>query len=167
MAKPNPVTEDEKDRISALHADGLSRNAIARQLGRSPSTISKTCDELGLRFDRHLTVEATAAKVADAAQRRAKLQDETLAGAQKLMEQMFDRALVYSFGGKENEYNERWHNEPPFRDKQSIAIAVKALADTALKLAEYDKATGDEGDKSMLTDLRDTLVKAFGPPRTE
>jgi hypothetical protein len=33
-------------------------------------------------------------------------------------------------------------DEPPFRDKRDIATAIKALANTALKLAECDKATG-------------------------
>lgn len=161
MAGP-PITEQEMDRIAALHADGLSRNAIARELGRSQAAVSRACDRMGLRFDRHLTVEATAAKVADAAARRAALQEQTLAGAERLMGQMFAQTRVYSFGGKENEYNERWHDEPPFRDKRDIATAVAALAQTALKLAEYDKAVGDEGDKSMLTDLRDKLAQAFG-----
>lgn len=157
-----PITEEERDRVAALHADGLSRNAIARELGRGASTVSRICDQLGLRFDRHLTVEATTAKIADAAQRRAVLQEQTLAGAERLMSQMFERARVFNFGGKENDYAERWHDEPPFRDKRDIATAVAALAATALKLAEYDKATGDEGDKSMLTDLRDKLMQAFG-----
>lgn len=157
-----PITEQEKDRIAALHADGLSRNAIAREIGRGASTVSRICHELGLRFDRHLTVEATAAKVADAAERRARLQEATLASAERLMAQMFAPSTIFNFGGKENDYNERPVEEPPFRDKKDIATAVAALAQTALKLAEYDKAVGDEGDKSMLTDLREQLIRAFG-----
>jgi len=163
----SPITDEDRAQIISLHAEGLSRNKIAKIAKRSQATVSKVCAEAGLSFDRHLVAEAVAAKVADAAHRRAKLQDETLAGAQRLMEQMFTPARVYNFGGAENDYNERTHEEPPFRDKRDIATAVKALADTALKLAEYDKATGDEGEKSMLTDLRDRLVQAFGAPRNQ
>ncbi|GIE29983.1 hypothetical protein Ait01nite_030280 [Actinoplanes italicus] len=163
----NPITDEDRGRIISLHAEGLSRNKIAKLAKRSQATVSKVCAEAGLSFDRHLVAEAVAARVVDAAHRRAKLQDEALAGAQRLMEQMFTESKIYNFGGKENDYNERSVPEPPFRDKQSIAIAVKALADTALKLAEYDKDTGDEGEKSMLTDLRDRLIQAFGAPRNQ
>jgi hypothetical protein len=73
---------------------------------------------------------------------------------------MFAPTKVFNFGGRENDYNEKQHDEPPFRDKQAIALALKALADTALKLAEYDKATGNEDERSMLVDLRDALMAA-------
>lgn len=35
------LTADERDRLAALKADGLSLRAIARALGRAPSTISR------------------------------------------------------------------------------------------------------------------------------
>jgi hypothetical protein len=38
------------------------------------------------------------------------------------------------------------------------------LADTALTLAEYDKATGNEDEQSMLTDLRAALIGARPKP---
>jgi hypothetical protein len=72
---------------------------------------------------------------------------------------MFAPTKVYNFGGKENDYNEVQHDEPPFRDKH-IATAIKALADTALKLAEYDKATGNEAETSILFNLRAALIEA-------
>lgn len=76
------------------------------------------------------------------------------------MGQLFAPTVVYNFGGKENDYNERPVDEPPFRDKRDIASAISALAATALKLAEYDKATGNEDERSMLTDLRRALMEA-------
>ncbi|MBG0560713.1 helix-turn-helix domain-containing protein [Actinoplanes aureus] len=157
-----PVTSQERRRVAELHAEGKSRNAIAAELGRSGRTISKICAEHHppLTFERTRTAAATAAKKADGAARRAELQLNALDAAGKLMGQMFAPTVVYNFGGKENDYNERSVNEPPFRDKRDIATAIKALADTALKLAEYDKATGHEDERSMLTDLREALIKA-------
>lgn len=154
-----PVTQAERDRIVELHGQGLSRNAIAKEIGRGGRTVSRIADELGLTFERTRTAAATAAKKADGAARRAHLQVEALDAAAKLFEQMFAPTKVYNFGGKENDYNEREHPEPPFRDKRDIATAIKALADTALKLAEYDKATGNEDEKSMLSDLRVALLE--------
>ena len=164
----NPVTQADYDRVRELHAQGLSRNEIARQSGRSQKTVSRLAQEMGLSFERAgATAKATEAKKADGAARRAQLQLDALAAAHKLMGQMFSPALVYNFGGKENDYNEVEHPEPPFAEKRNIATAIQALAATALKLAEYDKATGSEDEKGMLGDLRDQLRAARDATRAE
>ena len=155
-----PVTEQERRRVAELHAEGKSRNAIATAIGRSGRTVSKIAVELGLTFDRRRTAAATVAKKADGAARRAQLQLDALDAAGRLLGQMFSPTVVYNFGGKENDYNEKAVDEPPFRDKRDIATAISALAATALKLAEYDKATGNEDEKSMLGDLFDQLRTA-------
>ncbi|RGC68433.1 hypothetical protein C5N14_13685 [Micromonospora sp. MW-13] len=161
MTRPRPVTQADHDQVRALHAQGLSRNAIAKELGRSGKTISEIAARLGLSFERAgATAAATAAKKADGAARRAQLQLDALDAANKLMGQMFAPALVYNFGGKENDYNSTTLEEPPFADKRNIATAIQALAGTALKLAEYDKATGNEDEKGMLGELRDALRAA-------
>lgn len=156
------VTDEDRRRVAELHAQGLSRNAIAAEIGRSGRTVSRIAaeHEPPLTFERTRTAAATAAKKADGAARRAQLQLDALENAGRLMGQMFAPTVVYNFGGKENDYNERPVDEPPFRDKRDIATAIKALADTALKLAEYDKATGNEDEKSMLGDLFDQLREA-------
>lgn len=38
---PSPWTDEEKDQLIGLMAKGLSQNAIAKELGRSPASISK------------------------------------------------------------------------------------------------------------------------------
>lgn len=137
-----PVAEADRQRIVELHAEGLSRNAIAKQLGRSGRTVSRIAAELGLSFERGgtRTAAATEARKADAATRRAAIEEKALASAEKLLDQMFDRALVYNFGGKENDYNSTTLDEPPFADKRAIATSVQALMATALKIAEHDRA---------------------------
>lgn len=161
-----PVTDADRKRVRELHAQGLSRNEIARQSGRSQRTVSRLAAEMGLSFERAgATAKATEAKKADGATRRAQLQLDALAAAQKLMGQMFAPALVYNFGGKENDYNSTTLDEPPFRDKRDIANAIQALANTALRLAEYDKATGSDDEKGMLLELRDQLRAARNTAR--
>jgi hypothetical protein len=146
VASRRPVTQADYDRVKELHAQGLGRNDIARQAGRSQRTVSRIAAELGLSFERSgATAAATAAKKADAASRRARLQVDALEAAEKLLGQMFSPTKVFNFGGKENDYNERTHNEPPFQDKRNIAVALQALANTALKLAEYDRASENGG----------------------
>lgn len=161
MTRPKPVGPADYAQVAKLHAEGKSRNDIAKLTGRSGRTVSRIAAELGLSFERSgATAAATAAKKVDAAERRARLQVDALESAQKLMGQMFAPTTVYNFGGKENDYNEREHPEPPFRDKQAIANAIQALAGTALKLAEYDKANPADDEKGMLGELRDQLRAA-------
>lgn len=157
-----PVTQADYDAVKQLHAQGLGRNEIARRIKRGERTVSRLAAEQGLSFDRAgATAAATAAKKADAASRRARLQVDALEAAERLLEQMFQPALVYNFGGKENSYESRTLNEPPFADKRSIAVALQALTNTAIRLAEYDKATNVDQAKSMLGDLAGALGLAY------
>lgn len=168
MTDRRPVTDDDRRQVAALHAQGKTRNDIARELGRSGRTVTRLAGELGLSFERAgATAAATAAKKADGAARRARLQVDALEAAQKLLGQMFAPTKVFNFGGKDNTYEEAQHSEPPFRDKRDIATALQALANTALKLAEYDKATGSESEKSVLGDMRDQLRAARDAARSE
>lgn len=136
-----PVTQADYDRVRELHAEGLGRNEIGKRLGRSGRTVSRIAAELGLSFERAgATAVATEARKADAAERRAAIEEKALAAADRLLDQMFARALVYNFGGKENDYNSTTLEEPPFADKRAIATSVRELMQTALKIAEHDKA---------------------------
>lgn len=143
---PPPINDGDRAQVIALHAQGLSRNEIARRIRRSGRTVSRIAVELGLSFERSgATAAATEARKVDAAERRSRLQVDALAAAERLLGQMFSPARVYNFGGKDNTYEETTHDEPPFRDKQAIATAMQALAQTALKLAEYERATAAGG----------------------
>lgn len=146
MTTPRPVTQVDYDRVKELHGKGLTRNAIGKAMGRSGRTVSRIAAELGLGFERGEQIRAaTEARKVDAAARRARLQVDALTNAQRLAEQMFAPSVVYAFGGRDNEYNAVAVDEPPARDKRDLATALKALADTALRLAEYDRATDAGG----------------------
>ncbi|MEU5945125.1 helix-turn-helix domain-containing protein [Micromonospora sp. NPDC047465] len=137
-----PFTDREREQVAELHAKGKGRNAISRETGIHQKRVSAIAAELGLSFQRGgaRTAAATEARKADAATRRARIEEQALAAAEKLLGQMFDKAKVFNFGGKENDYNEVEHNEPPFADKRAIATSVQALMATALKIAEHDRA---------------------------
>lgn len=162
MPAAKPVTDEERAAIREMHAQGVGRNEMCKRLGRGGRTISRVAAELGLSFDRSGSLAvATAVKKADAAERRARLQVNMLEAAEMLLEQMFQPARVYSFGGKENEYNERQHDEPPFRDKRDIASALTALVGSSTRLAEFDRGAGDTEQKSALVDLQLQLKLAW------
>ncbi|BCJ64137.1 helix-turn-helix domain-containing protein [Polymorphospora rubra] len=137
-----PFTDRERELVAQLHGEGKGRNAISRETSIHQKRVSAIAAELGLSFARGgaRTAVATEARKADAAARRAAIEDQALAAAEKLLGQMFAKAKVYNFGGKENDYNEREHPEPPFADKRAIASSVQALMATALRIAEHDRA---------------------------
>lgn len=137
-----PFTDRERELVAQLHAEGKGRNQISRETGIHQKRVSAIAAELGLSFQRGgtRTAVATEARKADAATRRAEIEEKALAAANKLLDQMFAKAKVFNFGGKENDYNEVEHEEPPFGDKRAIATSVQALMQTALKIAEHDRA---------------------------
>lgn len=129
--------------IRTLAAGGMPRNEIARTLGLSGSTVSKWAkrgDDGPEVFDRSQTKVATAAKVADAKSRRAELQLKLLEDAERLRGQLWQPAHAFSFGGKENTYEEHTIDEPTFADKHKIVMAVSTVITASIKIDEHDRA---------------------------
>jgi hypothetical protein len=62
MAPSTPLTPAEKRRIKALHADGLTRNAIAKAIGRSNGAVTDYCQREGLIFPHPQKAEAVTAR---------------------------------------------------------------------------------------------------------
>lgn len=52
MGTAKPVTDEERERVRQLHAEGKGRNEIAEILGRGGRTISTIAKDLGLSFSR-------------------------------------------------------------------------------------------------------------------
>lgn len=154
MAANNPVTASERRRIKKLHAEGATRNDIAKALKRSASTITRVCGDLGLSFDRTATKAATAAKVADAKSKRAEIMQGLLDDVQKLRAQLFAPAIIFSFGGKENTYAERPVPEPPARDKRDLMGSISLALTASLRLDDHD------GDREGLAAV-DAWLKAM------
>jgi IS30 family transposase len=101
--QPDPVSEDELAEIRRLHAEGKGRNEIARTIGRSLRTISVHAGRMGLTFDRTATEAATEARKADLAERRAILAEALQGDAERLTEQLWEPAVVFNFGGKDDD----------------------------------------------------------------
>jgi hypothetical protein len=99
-----PFTDDERRQVADLHAAGQRPQRDLPETGIHQRRVSAIAAELGLSFRRGgaRTAAATEARKADAASRRAAIEEKALAAAEKLLGQMFDRALVYNFGGKDN-----------------------------------------------------------------
>lgn len=154
----NPIPKDFHDRFRELHADGYGRNRIARELGFPPVQISRTAEVLGLSFDRSRIQQATEARLADLAERRSLLAEDLIADAEKLRQQMWESTTVYSFGGKDNTYEEHEFDEAPAAEKRALMSTAGVAIDKSLKLVPAEESTNLESAKSMLGGLAEALA---------
>lgn len=135
-----------KKRARLLHADGHGCNAIARQLGVAPATVSTWAATEGLHFDRRQTAIAVRAHTID-------LRADALLAAQKAMvaaQDMLDRLdgpyLVAELGREGGEAGgDRWieheFDEPPVEVVRNAVVTAGIAIDKALKVS----AALDEG----------------------
>lgn len=161
MTKPRPVTDETREQVRALHAEGLGRNEIARRLQRSPRTISVLSAQMGLSYDRTATEEATRARMADLAERRAILAEELQGDAERLTASVWEPAKVFSFGGKDNTYNEKPVDEPPADAKKALMATAGMAIDRSLKLCPPLESNGEEDARSMLGKVMTGLAEVW------
>jgi hypothetical protein len=147
MAAGRPVDDNDRARVAELHGQGLSCSAIAREIGRARSTVSKIAAEAGLPFDRAQTRSATRAKVADAKARRADLAALAIDDAHAMRR----RALDSDAG----------------RDARDFAHAYGIFIDRHIALTNLDADTGIDDGKAMLTDLAEALGQAWRAGQTD
>ena len=148
------VSEERFEEFRELHAQGLGRNAMAREMGVSPSAISRTADHLDLTFDRTKIQVATAARLADLAERRSLLAEDLIGDAEKLRAQMWQPHLYWDWGGKDHDYDEKTADEPIPGDKRALMGAAGMAIDRSLKLAPAEQNSGGTDEaKSMLGKL--------------
>ncbi|MFB7707893.1 hypothetical protein [Streptomyces sp. NPDC056105] len=156
--------EDRWDELRELHAQGLGRNAISREMGITNSVVSRTAAHLGLDFDRSRIQAATAARLADLAERRSLLAEDLMTDAERLRAQMWQPTLVYAFGGKDNTFESELLDEAPAAEKRALMGTAGMAIDRSLKLAPAEETSGVENAKSMLGSIGEALT-AFS--RTE
>lgn len=158
------LTDPERARILELHEQGLARNEIARLVDRSGRTVSRVVAEAGGTFERSAQTEAaTKAQQEDNRRMRARLQALLLEDAMRIREQLWEPAVVYNFGGRDNTYEEHTLDRPDFAGQNAIMRTVGVAIDKAVKLAEADREKQDAGSVvSLLGALVDGLRDEYG-----
>lgn len=148
-----PITDADREKVRTLHGAGRTRNDIAREIGRSSSTVSKIAADLGLSFDRAATAAATAAKSADLAARRVTLAERLHDDAERLREQLWQPHTYFDWGGKDHSFDKHTAPEPTPADKRSLMGAVSVAIDKSLKLVPPRDEQGAADAVSMLDQL--------------
>lgn len=136
--------------LKDIRAGKKSRNQIARDHGVSAGSVTNIAREAdeGDAFDRSATKSATEAAVTDAASIRAATSRRFLDEANKLLDELHKPHVAYSFGGKENSYNEHEFPEPPVDAKRTLITAAAIAFDKHIAQARHD-ATGAEGGSAV------------------
>lgn len=159
-----PVTDDDRDAIRRLHAQGLGRNEIARQIQRSSRTVSVLADEMGLTFDRTRTAVATEARKADAAARRAAIIEGLYDVAEDELAYLRQTApypLVEVSMGAPVHYNV---DRLPAQDRKALVQSIGSAMTAAGRLEALDGDPGADAARSMLTTLADGIRQLVGAP---
>jgi hypothetical protein len=162
-----PITDDDRRRVRELHAQDKSRNEIAREISRSPSTVSKIAAAFDppLSFDRAPQVEAaTRVRTADLAARRANLATALQDDAERLRAQLWQPTVYGEFAGKDGKWQQIHLDQPRFADQRQIIGATATAIQQSLRLAPVEGGEGSEQVRSMLGALGDALTQAAGDP---
>lgn len=153
---PRPLTDSDRARVHELHAQGKTRNQIAAEIGRSPSTVSKIARGLGLSFDRSATAAATTAKQRDNRARRVDLVARLYQRAEHTLDRL--EADRYKFTATTvNGIETRVLNHVPAQDERHLSSSISTNLATAAKLEAVDADGQAEVARSMLGKLADAL----------
>ncbi|MCK9898146.1 hypothetical protein [Frankia sp. AgB32] len=159
------MTAVVRERVHVLHEQGLSRNAIAREIGCAWSTITKIAQEEGLSFDRAQTAQAVEAAKVDNAARRVALVDRLYGRAESVLDRLEAEVYEYRVVGAEGSFVVK-DKHPPAQDERNLSSAVTGYLGNAAKLEQLDQGDGSTAARSMLGDLARALDVAAGqlPP---
>lgn len=148
----NLVTDTDRVRVRELHAEGKSRNDIARAIRRSASTVTGIARELGLSFDRSATAAATQARQIDNRARRTEIVGRLYGRAEHLLVRL--EAPVYTFTATTiNGIESKTLDHVPAPDEKALATALSTHLSAAGRLEQVDADKGSDGAKSMLGGL--------------
>jgi hypothetical protein len=161
----DPMPAETVSEIRELAAAGVARNEIARRLRVSATTVTKYAPPGS--FDRSVTAKAVRAHSMDMAARRAELAQNLLRDAERLREQIWQPALVYNFGGKDNTYEEHLLQEQPVDGKRTLMQAATTAMNAHLRLVDHDSDGGMGEAKSVLDGFMDAVARRAGELRDD
>lgn len=148
----NPITDADRGQVRELHAQGKTRNDIARTIGRSPSTVTGIAHVLGLSFDRSATAAATHARQVDNRARRTEIVGRLYDRAEQILGRL--EAERYTFTATTvNGIESKVLDHVPAPDEKALASAMSSHLGAAARLEQVDADKGAEGAKSMLGGL--------------
>lgn len=136
-------------RARDLFDAGKSCNAIARELGVSPSTISAWAKREGLSFNRAATEDAVAAAKVTRASRRSAIIDRLYARTEKILDRLEAESYTYMLMGPKGAVRVT-EDYAPAADEKNYATAIHSYLKDAADLELVDDGDGLTPVESML-----------------
>jgi hypothetical protein len=159
------ATFDEK-RAQALYDDGATCRAIADALGCAPSTVSRWAKRNGLKFDTAQTDLATRAHAVKLAEARIELAQMMAVAARDALMELDGPITVYSFGGRDNEFNSHTFESAPIEVRRNVLTTAGIAFDKLTRIVEKDTG-GVEGAAGVLDTFAAALSSAADVIRAE
>ena len=154
MARRPPLTPEQRQRIRELYDQGMTRNAIAREMDVGGMQVTNAARDMGLVWGSSKGgANNRAAQEAEIANLRAKLRVGYAREAVVLMEEIHRPHIAFNFGGRDNTYNEQELSSPPSADKLKLMQASTLAAQQHIKLAELDEGAQVNIAKSFVIAL--------------
>lgn len=138
MPRSLPVSPEKRADVLRLHGEGKGRNAIAAETGVSTFSVSKIVAAAGGSFDRAKTKALTEARKVDLAELRARIAVKMLTRAEEFIDAMDQQFVVFSFGGKNNTYNEHKLESPPTADIRNLMTSAAIAVQRSMELSKFD-----------------------------
>ncbi|SNR32946.1 hypothetical protein [Blastococcus mobilis] len=156
---PPPLDPAKRAAIADAIRAGGQRNAIAREHGVSPSTVTTIATQEGIdgAFDRTATKRATEARNADTSARRAELKSLLVEDAHRLRAQLWQPCTMHNFGGKDNTHNSIDLPQPTFEQQRNIMTSVGIAVQRVADLEKLDMGGGVEEAAGLIRDLVDSI----------
>lgn len=159
MARAEPFTEQERMKIRVMHGRQMSATAIAKELGRSVSGVTKHAAAMDLHFDHAQTANATVTAAIDMRGRRARIAERLLREAEGTLDDLHRPYMDHAFsqGGDPSDRFVQHLAMPTPADKNQLVRAAQAALTEHRRLAEFDAETQAGEARNMLGDLGRTL----------
>lgn len=133
-----PLDEATRARIVELGRGGMTRNAIAREVGVGPATVNRVCREAvpPVSFERTHTAAAVAARSFDAKAERARLSQRMLAEANAALDRLHAAHVVVGWYQGDSFEHELAH--PTSGDVKNYMLAAAIAVDKHIALERHD-----------------------------
>lgn len=160
------ITDAQRKQVLTLHAQGHARNEIARTVGISAGSVTNICRAADRSFDRSGTKQATEARQIDLAAGRVRLAEKMLAASESMLDRIDEPYLVYSFGGRDNDYNEHELASAPVEVRRNIITTAGITFDKLTRIVEKSDS-GLEQAAGVLDQIAEGFAAAADRYRTE
>ncbi|MCI2959537.1 helix-turn-helix domain-containing protein [Agromyces atrinae] len=150
-------TFEDVQRARTLYDQGLSCNAIAKELGVAASTISGWAKREGLSFNQAKTEDAVAAAKITRAARRGAIIDRLYARTESILDRLESGEYMHRMPSGEG-ISTFYDEHPPASDERSLSSSIHSYLRDAADLELTDDSNGLAPVESMLG----RLAERFG-----